>query len=370
MRTISSLAVAVLLVSAGCEEGTDPEAVSLTEQAQHGGVTNKVIRVVDQVNLVSDQPGKAQNTDPNLVNAWGLAFAPAGRAWVSSAEKGLSQIYDSQGKLLLSVRIPPPRGGTESHPTGQVFNNVPGTFKGDLFIFATEDGTIAGWQPTMPTQAVLRVDRSDRQAIYKGVTLGHVDGQTRLYAADFHNGKVDVWDSHYQPVRRPGQFTDPGLPAGYAPFNVLAKGRFVFVTYALQDKEGEDDVAGRGHGFLDVFDADGDHFVRLVSRGALNSPWGMAFGPSDFLTSRLYLGNFGDGHINVFRIEVGDDFRVKAIQEGVVGDSSRRPLTIDGLWALGFGPGTGGFSADDLFFTAGPDDEAHGLFGKLVTAPP
>jgi uncharacterized protein (TIGR03118 family) len=118
-----------------------------------------------------------------------------------------------------------------------------------------------------------------------------------------------------------------------------------------------------------VFDADGDHRVRLISHGALNSPWGMAFGPSDFLATRLYLGNFGDGRINIFRIEVGDDFKVKATQEGVVGDNARHPLTIDGLWALSFGPGAGGFSANDLFFTAGPDDETHGLFGKLVTPP-
>jgi uncharacterized protein (TIGR03118 family) len=341
-----------------------------------GATTSRVVKLVQQENLVSDEPGKAPSIDPNLVNAWGLAFTPTGRAWVSSAERGLSQVYDAEGALALSVAIPPVPGETESNPTGQVFNRFVGTFEGDLFIFATENGTIAGWQPTDGTTAVLRVDNSKSDAIYKGVTMSQVNGVTRLFAADFHNRRIDVFDDRYQPVHMHpttggGAFVDPDLPANYAPFNLKAAGHLLFVTYAKQDEAGEDDVKGPGFGFVDVYDIETGSVLRLISRGALNAPWGMAMGtPEADLTVRLLVGNFGDGMINVYRLSLDQNFRLRADLEGVVGDAPDHPVVIDGLWAIEYGPGAGGANTTDLFFTAGPDDESHGLFGKLVPAMP
>jgi uncharacterized protein (TIGR03118 family) len=365
MRAASLAAITALMAGLGCDDGQEVGQVG-SETTELHGQPNKVVQVVNQVNLVSDQPGVARTTDPGLVNAWGLAFAPAGRAWVASNEKGHVQIYDSASNLVLSVAIPPPHGGTESHPTGQVFN-ASNAFRGDRFIIVTEDGTITGWQPTTPGSAILRVDNSRSGAIYKGVALGSVNGQPRLYAADFHNNKIDVYDEHYRLLHHDDRFVDPGLPSNYAPFNVLARGPFVFVTYAQQDAAREDDVKGPGHGFLVVYSADGTQHRRLISRGALNSPWGMAFEPpSDDFSVRLWVGNFGDGRVNAYRVLVGDDFRLAARLEGALGDRPDHPLAIDGLWAIAFGPGQGGFSATDLYFTAGPDDESHGLFGTLV----
>jgi len=303
--------------------------------------------------------------DMDLVNAWGLSFNPAGGPfWVSSAEKGRSQVYDDAGNRLLSVAIPPaPGADPETNPTGQVFNGKAHAFGGDNFIFVTENGTIAGWQKAFGVTAKLRVDRSRHHAIYKGVAISQVKGRSRLLAADFHNGNVDVFDEHYRPVHHRGQFTDPTLPPHYAPFNIVTRGAFVFVSYAKQDDDAKDDVKGAGHGFVDVFDADGDVWMRLISRGALNSPWGMAFmKPAEDFSVTMLVGNFGDGHINVFHLAFDDDFRLSAKLEGTLGDAPDHPLEIDGLWALAFDPK----EADELYFTAGPEDETHGLFGRLV----
>jgi uncharacterized protein (TIGR03118 family) len=373
MRAVSLSVVAVWLISGGCEgqdPGVDPGVADPQVSELHGQSSNRVVDVVTQVNLVSDQAGHAQVLDPNLVNAWGLAFAPAGRAWVSSTEKGRGQVYDGESNLVLSVEIPVPPGATEAHPTGQVFNGLAKVFKEDKFIFVTEEGVIAGWQPATPNAAILRVDNSASGASYKGVTLSQVDGRTRLYAADFKNKKLDVFDGNYHQIHHPDRFIDPGVPASYGPFNVMAKGPFVFVAYAKVGPGG-DEVKGAGNGFVVVFDADGDEHRRLISRGALNAPWGMAFAPpSDDFSVRLFVGNFGDGRINRYRVAVGDDFRLAAKLEGPLGDKPNHPLSIDGLWAIGFGPGAGGFSASDLYFTAGPEEETHGLFGKLVFPPP
>jgi len=244
-----------------------------------------------------------------------------------------------------------------------VFNDQVKAFKGDRFIFVTENGTIAGWQGG--TAAVLRADNSRREANYKGVAISRVKGHSRLLAADFHNGKIDVFDEEYRPLHRWGRFTDPNLPPGYAPFNIVTRGSFVFVTYAKQDADRADDVRGAGNGFVDVFDADGDARLRLISRGALNSPWGMAFTqPGDDFSVRMLVGNFGDGRINAYRLALDDDFRLSAKLLGTLGDAPGHPLVIDGLWALAFE------EEDELYFTAGPEEETHGLFGKVVFGPP
>jgi uncharacterized protein (TIGR03118 family) len=370
MRVVSvSLVMLAGALPVACQDEQPADAPPVVpETAELHSQPPGVVAVVTQVNLVSDQAGKAEVTDPDLVNAWGMAFNPAGPIWISSAEKGRSQVYDDDGKLLLSVAIPPaPGADPETNPTGQVFNGTAGTFGDDKFIFVTENGTIAGWQPANGNTAVLRFDGSKYQANYKGVALSRVKGRSRLLAADFHNGRLDVFDDQYRPLHRRGRFSDPTLPDGYAPFNVVAKGPFVFVTYAKQDAEGADDVKGDGHGFLDVFDADGDARMRLVSRGALNSPWGLAFmKPADDLSVQMLVGNFGDGRINVYRLAADDDFRLNAKLMGTLGDAPDHPLVIDGLWALGFDAD----SQSELYFTAGPEDETHGLFGKVVFPPP
>jgi uncharacterized protein (TIGR03118 family) len=374
MRRALFFVVGAVFTGAACEGAPQEEAPGgqpAPEVAElKTGPTQTIADVVKQINLVSDEKGEAQFVDDKLKNAWGMAFAPAGRIWVSAAETGFSQVYDPGGNPKLSVVIPPPPGGQPpAHPTGQVFN-AGNSFKGDRFIFVTEDGIIAAWQPDFGTMAKIRVDRSGRPAIYKGVTIAKAHGRPRLYATDFHNNRVDVYDEFYRPVHLQDAFVDPELPAGYAPFNVLGDGKLVFVTYAKQDEDREDDVAGPGQGFVNVFDSDGQVHVRLITKGALNAPWGMAFAPSTAhdLSVKLLVGNFGDGRINVYRLSF-DDFKLQATLEGALGDSAQHPLAIEGLWAIGFGPGGGQFDPLDLFFTAGPDDEEHGLFGKLVFPP-
>lgn len=341
---------------------------ALTAEAQgHAAIEG----TVTQENIVADLAGKAGATDPVLKNAWGLAFNPAGPAWVSANGSGTSQVYDDAGKVLLSVTVPPPAGGMPpSAPTGQVFNRTASSaFMGDLFIFATEDGTIAGWQKSNNGTAVLRADNSASTAIYKGITIASpltAQGRVQLYAADFHNGKIDVWDDQYMPVASLGNFTDPDLPAGFAPFNVRGVGPLLLVTYAKQDEAAEDDVKGPGNGFVDVFSAEGFFLQRLISGEHLNSPWAMLFAPdNDRASIDIAIGNFGDGMINIYNLSI-KDLRVDARWEGALGDTSGKPLVIDGLWALEFGSGAAGFEADEIYFTAGPNDEENGLFGSIA----
>jgi uncharacterized protein (TIGR03118 family) len=330
---------------------------------------------VSRTDLVADQAGAGAVTDADLVNAWGLAFAPTGVAWVSSNEEGLAQVYNAAGALQRSVTVPLPPSVNEgaAAPTGQVFNG--GTaFKSDRFILVTEDGTISGWPGGTATAAELRVDNSDTNAVYKGVTLRETAKGAVLYAADFFNAKVDMFDQDYAPIDGTGRFEDPTLPPGYAPFNVLARGPLVFVSYALQDEEKTDDVAGPGNGYVNVFDASGKTRVRLISRGALNAPWGMELRKSSQPWAiEMLVGNFGDGRINVYQIAVKSDGQQATLGVDLVGplvDASSQPVVIDGLWAITFGPGAGGFERNELYFTAGPDDEQHGLFGKLAFPAP
>jgi uncharacterized protein (TIGR03118 family) len=379
MRAIQSWTLLGILTLVGsCTDPADPvdpgaanpslgqsEEFSATAELK-AGPTHRVAEVVTQVNLVSDQAGVAKMTDPGLVNAWGLSFNPTGRAWVSSTEKGTSQVYDDDGNTLLSVTIPTSEGSDEANPTGQVFNEGAASFQGDRFIFVTEQGTVAGWQPSHGTTAMLRVDNSGSGASYKGAALAWVGGRQWLYAADFHNNRIDVYDDQYKPVPGAGRFMDPSLPAGYAPFNVVAQTGLVFVTYAEQDAEKADEVAGPGKGFVDAFDAQGLLATRLVSRGALNAPWGLAFRQSsaEDRSVQMLVGNFGDGRINAYQISFRD-FRLRVKLAGALADAAHHPLVIDGLWALAFGPGAGGFDTDELYFTAGPGDEQHGLFGEI-----
>ena len=321
-----------------------------------------------QHNLVSDLSGLADFTDPNLVNPWGVSFSATSPFWVSDNGTGLSTLYNSVGvKQGLVVTIPPAPGQMgPSAPTGQVFNPNTSNFQGAHFIFATENGTIASWSGG--SNAVISVDNSPADAIYKGLAMANSGSAAYLYATDFHNGKIDVFDSSFMPTTLAGSFTDPSLPSGYAPFNIAASGNRLYVTYALQDAQREDDVPCPGCGFVDVFDTDGNFIQRLVSMGALNSPWGLAWAPSGFgsFAGDLLVGNFGDGTINVFDPSNGNWI-------AQLRDANGNVITNLGLWEITFGNGGNGGSTGTLYFTAGipgPDNiEDHGLFGSLAPTP-
>lgn len=317
-----------------------------------------------QHNLVSDIPGLASYTDPALVNPWGVSFGATSPFWVSDADSGVSTIYNSFGKKqALTVSIPGPLGSMgPGEPTGQVNNPNTANFQGSIFIFAGEDGVISGWSGG--TSALVKADNSAASAIYKGLAMASNSSGTFLYATDFHNGKIDVFDTNFGQTSLSGSFTDPNLPAGYAPFNISASGNRLYVTYALQDALKEDDVACPGCGFLDVFDTDGNLVQRLVSAGALNAPWGLAWAPTGFgkFGGDLLVGNFGDGTINAYDPATGNWMAVLMDQNG-------NPISNEGLWALTFGNGGNGGSTNILYFTAGIEDETHGLFGSVSAVP-
>ena len=329
--------------------------------------TNALAQRFQQTNLVSDVPGMAPTTDPNLVNPWGLARSASSPWWVADNGTGVSTLYNGSGGIVpLVVTIPVPPGGTPpSAPTGAVFNGS-ADFMGDRFIFVTEEGVIAGW--SSGTSAILRVNQSG-SAIYKGVTLAQINGANFLYAANFFGGTVDVFDKNYMPVTlAAGAFSDPLLPAGYAPFNVQNINGQVFVTFAQQDKDKMDEVHGPGLGFVDEFDAGGHLLLRLRSGSWMNAPWGVVAAPANFFSPRqlgigisntLLVGQFGSGQIAMFDLKHGSF-------AGLLRGANGQPLTIDGLWALSFGNGAAAGPTNTLFFTAGIDDEMHGLFGTIT----
>ena len=319
-------------------------------------------RGFDQVDLVSDQQGKAQLRDSNLVNAWGMSQGPTTPLWVSANGGDVSTVYAGGGagqKIMAArgpVKIP---GGA---PTGQVFNPTHGFMLKDgapaQFVFAGEDGVLSAWnrQLTDPDSAVPVA--SVKSAIFKGIALQDGPFGPRLLVADFGNGRIDVFDRAFTPVKlHPGAFTDRRLPAGFEPFNVAVIGHRVFVTYAL--RSGEDDVKGPGNGFVDIFNADGTLLQRFASRGVLNSPWALAVAPEHFgvFSGDLLIGNFGDGRIHAF-----DPRNGRLV--GTLRHADGSAIEIDGLWGLLPGNGTSA-GRNDLWFTAGPGDESHGLLGVL-----
>ena len=324
-------------------------------------------------NLVSDLRGFAERFDPNLVNPWGIAFSPAGPFWISDNHSGVATVYDAQGRSLpagdpLVVTIPPPAGGMPpAAPTGVVFNGTANftvaSGKPAFFIFATEDGTISGWNPSVDaTHAILKVDKSGSGAVYKGLAMGHQASGDSLYATNFFSGNVDVFDASFAPS---GSFTDAPLAAlGFAPFGIRNLAGKLYVTFAKQDADKHDDEAGPGNGYVDIFDTDGTFVKRLISNGVLNSPWGIAPAPANFggLSGSLLIGNFGDGTIHGFDPATGALVGQMLIPSG-------RPLSIQGLWGLTFGNGGQGGDPGVLYFTAGipgPGQvEDHGLFGQI-----
>jgi uncharacterized protein (TIGR03118 family) len=334
--------------------------------------TSHKLTAVQKTNLVSDQGGVAAVTDANLVNSWGIAYQPDGPFWINDNGTGVATIYNGSGQALSSVvTIPPPGGspaGTTSAPTGIIANGTNNFMVSEngqsgpaSFVFDTEDGTISGWNPQVDANsAVLMVDNSTTNAVYKGLAVALNGGQDMLYATDFHNGKIAVFDSTFKAVTLPGSFTDPQVPAGFAPFNIASLNGNLYVTWAKQNGELHDDVAGPGNGYISVFDVNGNLVKSLAQQGPLNSPWGLALAPSGFgnMGGMLLVGNFGDGHITAYDPNSGQMF-------GQLADSSDNAISIDGLWGLIFGNGTMAGSSTTLFFTSGPNHESDGLFGSL-----
>jgi uncharacterized protein (TIGR03118 family) len=333
--------------------------------------------VYQQTNLVSDVPGLAAHTDPRLQNPWGVSLGPDGLFRVDDNHTGLSTVYDAQGHRepgTVEIPLPPGSTGTSpSAPDGTVLNATAGFVIAEggrsapaNSIFATEDGAIAAWAPQVDRRhALLEVDNSAAGAVYKALTLASNDQGTFLYATNFHDGTVDVFDSHFQQVQLAGAFTDPNLPAGFAPFGIKNVNGTLFVTYALQGPDKHDDVAGVGNGFIDEFDTDGNLIGRFAGGGVLNSPHGMALAPAHFgaFSNALLVGNFGDGRINAFDLKTGKFL-------GQLSDAAGRPLVNVGLWGMTFGNGAGGTRTDTLYFAAGINGENDGLFAAIRLANP
>ena len=318
-------------------------------------------------NLVSDQPGVADHLDPNLVNAWGLAASATSPWWVADNGTGVSTLYNGNTGTPLSLVVTIPGGA----PTGTVFNggssfvvSSGGASGPARFLFASEDGTISGWNPGVPppptsTHAVVAVPAAG--AIYKGLAIATTATGSFLYAADFHNARVDVFDGAFAPAALPGAFVDPGLPGGFAPFGIQNLQGRIYVSYAKQDEDARDEIAGEGLGFVSVFDTAGHFLARVASGEPLNAPWGMAIAPAGFgrFSGNLLVGNFGDGRINAYDLASFEP-------RGHLKTANHHPLVIDGLWGIGFGNGAGSGSTTTLYFAAGPDDETHGLFGSIT----
>jgi len=317
-------------------------------------------------NLVSDSGAiPANHNDPNLINSWGIAFGSTGFACVADNGTGLATFYDGAGVLHGSAIT-----GLGA-PTGVIFNDTPDfVVAGDLdtgpatFLFATENGTIFGWFPGVSSgnAAVLAVTTPG--AVYKGLSQTFDGTGHFLLAADFSGAKIDVFNATFGPAALAGSFADPKIPAGYAPFGIQNINGDIYVTYAKQDAAKHDDVKGRGHGFVSVFDAKGNLVDRVVTRGQLNSPWGLAVSPASFgrFGNDLLVGNFGDGKINAYDLGTGN-FR------GTLSLSNGHPIVLDGLWGIRFGNGLENQPTNALFFASGPGSEAHGLYGMIEVAP-
>jgi uncharacterized protein (TIGR03118 family) len=361
-------------------------SLGLTGLAASASASNSIAsQAYQQTNLVSDIPGLALHTDPNLRNAWGTSTGPGLPIWVSDNATGVTTLYDGQGnpqqgpgnkQLVVTIPAAPSAGpGAVGAPDGTVFNPTPDGFvvsKNGVsaparFLFATEDGTIAGWNSAVDlTHAVTAVDRStatdqagDHGAVYKGLALVSTPAGKFLYATNFRFGTVEVFDSNFHMVN---SFTDPTVPAGFAPFGIHNIGGNLYVTFAKQDAAKHDDDAGPGNGFVDVFAPSGILLQRLASGDRLDSPWAVTLAPATFgaFGGDILVGNFGNGRINAFNPTTGQFLGQLRTHGG--------PITISGLWGLRFPTGSLNVTPNALYFTAGINDEADGLLGDIVPA--
>lgn len=300
--------------------------------------------------------------DMHLVNAWGLAFLLGGPWWVNAEATGLSLLFNGKGvPQSLIVPVPPASGTGQGTPTGIVANSTMdfqlASGKPALFLFATLDGTISGWNPAVSASAVVKV--TAKHAVYTGLAMGKISGQNVLYAANTL-GSIDVYNTSFQPMTLPGgAFQDSTIPSGFEPYNVQNLGGNIFVTWS-------NGGPGAGAGYVDEFTPEGTLVLRLQHGDWMNAPWGLAraplfgfgigFGP---MSGRLLVGNLGSGQIGSFNAKSGDF-------EGMLNNSSGQPITISGLWGIGFGNGLGAGPANALYFAAGPQGYAHGIFGNIT----
>jgi len=318
-------------------------------------------------NLVTDNQGinSAQIADPILINAWGISHSTGSPFWVSDNGSGVATLYNVNPATNVTTKqglvVTIPGAGTV---TGQTFANIAGNFNANTFLFVSEDGTISGWRNALGTTAeTLQIGSAAN--VYKGTALDTTASGNYLLSANFRAGTIDVFKGTAAAPNLAGNFTDPTLSSGYAPFNIENLGGVLYVTYAQQDAAKHDDVAGPGFGFVSAFDLQGNFLGRIASDGLLNSPWGLAIAPSSFgeFAGDLLVGNFGDGRINAF------DLGTHAFRGQLLG-SNGNPLEIDGLWDLILGNGGSGGSLQSIYFSAGPVDEQHGLFGVITVPAP
>jgi uncharacterized protein (TIGR03118 family) len=316
-------------------------------------------------NLNSNVPGAATHQDPDLQNGWGITLPPTGPWWVADNGTGKSTLYAADGtKQGLVVTV------TNGSPTGTVFNgdggfvvSANGKSGPARFIFASESGTISGWNPAVdPTNTVVAVHKPD--AVYKGLALATAASGPQLYATDFVGGHVDVFNASWGAGVATGGFADPSLPSGYAPFGIANVGGMIVVTFAKQEPGSADEQHHQGFGVVDAFDTDGNLISRIATHGQLNAPWGIALAPSNFgaFSGDLLIGNFGDGQINAYAQQADGTWE----RAGGLRDASGRQLAIDGLWGIGFGNGATAGPTNTLYFAAGPNDENDGLFGSIT----
>jgi uncharacterized protein (TIGR03118 family) len=325
--------------------------------------------------LVSDPASgiASPNHDPNLKNGWGIAFNPTAVVWVAANHAGKSTLYDGNGAVQsLVVTIPSANGTDMGSPTGIVFSGsndfavtAAGVSGPSRFIFASEDGMISGWAPNVDGTHAIK-GWLNPNAVYKGLALAGNGENNFLYAADFRNRKIDVYDKTFHPVQLAAtQFRDNEIPSNYGPFNIQNILGNLYVAYAKKDPNSDDELAGPGTGFVDVFDADGNLLKRLARHGTLNAPWGLALAPTGFgrFSNRVLVGNFGDGTINAYDPHSGHFAGRLRTPDGKL-------LKIDGLWGIAFGNGVRSQPTDTLFFAAGPNDEVNGLYGRVEAASP
>ena len=323
-----------------------------------------------QANLVADTAGSASHTDPGMLNPWGMAFAPGQPFWIAENNLGRARVFDPSGAPGVPVGIAIPtasQANPASAPTGVLFNPIGEDFMVGgtpaQFLFATENGTVSTWSDVngnLPALATLALDNSSAGAVYKGLAiLNPACCREFLALADFHSGFIATYTVNFDLLAAPGTFTDPNLPAGYAPFNIQQIGTQVFITYAVQDGAKQDPVRGAGNGIVDIFDQEGNFQRRFASNGPLNAPWGIAKASGNFgpFSNAILIGNFGDGTINAFDPATGNFL-------GQLKDATGKVISNPGLWALVFrNDGIG--DPNTLYFTAGGSAEDHGVFGAI-----
>jgi uncharacterized protein (TIGR03118 family) len=379
-RQLLYVSTASAIAGLGCSLSVDVNSHQNESSSESGGGGEsgaQESRAFEVHNLVSDQADMADHMDSNLVNPWGLAFGPDTFFWVANNKTSTATLYDGDGNIQSDlvggpIRLPQPPtlmpeadAAEAGGPTGQVFNGF-GGFEvapgiSAQFLFATDSGLLLAWSGELdPQKVTIAVDDSAEGASYTGLAIADSGDGAMLYLANFAKGTVDVYDDAFADVElADGAFVDPDLPDHFAPFNVQVIEKYVYVTYAMRDDEGEE-VRGQRLGAVTQYGLDGHLVTRIALDGTLDAPWGVAMAPKEFgpFGGALLVGNFGDGRITAYNVTSHRSL-------GQLMDDMGKPVAIEGLWALAFGNDRMAGDADDLYFTAGPGDETHGVFGEI-----